>query len=211
VTEDKSTYLAHGGAHDIIDDVLEPDLNEALKSLDEIELVGVMELMTESVCLIISHKEGGLPQECLKSCDQDHFQLHVPRIAHDVPPSATVHPDLRTMLQLADIVRVDFQLYQAAVKKFVSQLQAVSEASSTTLLCPRALEKVEMLIALGEDIYDHVDRGMPLSEALLVYDSCVTDLEIRGRTHPKEMSQRGECYYLAGDIALRTRRDKAAA
>ncbi|KAG1666472.1 hypothetical protein FOA52_004854 [Chlamydomonas sp. UWO 241] len=226
-----TSRLLHNAPHDVIEGELEPDLEEAVRVLDEIPLVGVLELMSESLCLVMFHKEGVLPAGCIRrnplsgdvpqggsvacwlyqevwvenrSCNGS-FNLPRVHITHGVPANATIHPDVRTMLVLADIVRLDFELYQATLHKLVTQLREVETKTNATLLCPHDLVKVEMLIALGKDIYDHIDGGATLSQGLHVYDACVKDLESQGLACPTEQSQRSVCYYLAGDVSLRTR------
>lgn len=96
-------------------------IRNSLKSIDNLQWVGVQDLYHESVCVLYWKLQGHLPRTC--DCERAHKYSH-PYIRHNVP-LMNVSFSLRTLDLIRNFTQYDRIIYKYAYTRAVSDILSV--------------------------------------------------------------------------------------
>lgn len=115
---------------------VEANVELALRNLEALWFVGVVEAYRESICVFMAKATGVLPQYC--NCEDPATWWHgVPYTSEDHNSSAHSISDIsQETLQTVDSLTVgDRRLYAAGVNRFLEDLRKVERAHDVRILC----------------------------------------------------------------------------
>ena len=113
-----------------------PSIDEAKRNLAKLEVVGLTEHYSASVCLLEFHATSTLSSDC-RTCRDGRLvaSLRHHRIAHNVPPHNVSMLDDSALSLVKTLTKVDRELYGFADKVFHRDVDRVRTEIGVDLLC----------------------------------------------------------------------------
>ena len=115
-----------------VEDMPEPDLTQLKSRLDSMEMVGVTELMKESLCLLQYKSRGAVSRACECGTKVD---LPWQNEGHGVTHPGLETLKIETMNHLYNITRVDRLLYRMAAQRFQVDVKAAEKKMGKKFMC----------------------------------------------------------------------------
>lgn len=111
----------------------QPSALDAITMFKELDVVGITEHYSTSICLIM-YKLGKLPDACF--CDSKK-QVNQTHLVHGVSPHSNAGVPSETLGLVDRMTTVDQQVYLAAMQYFMLEVRKVEAVTSRRLLCGR--------------------------------------------------------------------------
>ena len=106
----------------------------------KVEVLGVMELYRETLCLVHYRASGRLPEWCACGSDATVAKKHT-HVTHGIKPRRggdELQP--ATAAGSDSLTRTDVAVYAGAVRRLLAELRTVEELTGTRVLCNAARE-----------------------------------------------------------------------
>lgn len=115
-----------------------PAMNKVLERMRNYDVVGLVERMQESVCLLLDKATGELPSFC--NCEDkawDNFPSA--SVTHNVPQHSVQDLSSREVEMIDALTVADSVLWKASVERFLSDIDIVEKKHGVRILCDRQL------------------------------------------------------------------------
>jgi len=115
----------------------EPSLSDAMRSLDSLFFVGLVEHYQASICLFFAKTHQGEPLPRFCDC-RDKTAWGSFRSAHEshgVPPHSLSDLDEEDLGMISNLTQLDVQLHTAATKRFEREAAEVKRKTGVQILC----------------------------------------------------------------------------
>jgi len=113
-------------------------INNVLERMRSYDVVGLVERMQESVCLLLDKATGELPAFC--NCEDkawNDFPSMV--LTHKLPPHSVADLSSREVEMIDALTVADAVLWKASVERFLSDIDIVEKKHGVRVLCDRQI------------------------------------------------------------------------
>jgi len=129
--------------------VAEADVDLAIENMKKAFFVGILEAYDESFCLFEARVTGNLPKYC--NCADTKMWARRPQLSHrkDQELNVMEYPPA-TLKKLGELTAGDAKLYNAGLKRFLTEVKLVEERFKRKFLC-KELHEVEVPVVEQPD------------------------------------------------------------
>jgi len=118
-------------------------INKVLERMRSYDVVGLVERMQESVCLLLDKATGELPAFC--NCEDEAWNDFPSGasndVTHSVPPHSVADLSSREVEMIDALTVADAVLWKASVERFLSDIDIVEKKHRVRVLCDRQILK----------------------------------------------------------------------